>query len=284
LGEIRLAYSSLPCDGWSLEDHLDNCRRNGFAGIEFREDPQGLVYAGMPVAEARAIGEALREAGIAATDIGTGVCFRGVEDESGGLAHLEAAARLAEAIGARGLRVFLGNFAVRHDAPKAPISHEGIVQRLRDACDIAAVHGREIWLETHNEYATGAVIRPLLDEVGRLNFKVIYDILHPLEDGEDIRDTIRLLGGDCAHVHLKDGVRSADPVDHDWIYTLFGQGEAPIGEIVALLRESGFEGHYSLEWETKWRKELQAPGMEAEKVFPEYARIMNALEPGGHHR
>ncbi|ANE45092.1 hypothetical protein SY83_00515 [Paenibacillus swuensis] len=275
---MKLAYSSLPCDGWSIDKHIAVCKEHGFNGIELREGPEGLIFLGMELEKARAVGEAFRKAEIAVTDLGTGVCFLGARDEEPQMEHLRTAILLAEAVGAIGVRVFLGNFAARFNTPLQPLDEANMVLLLREACDTAAAHGREIWLETHNEYAMGRVLRPLLDEVGRGNFKVIYDILHPLEDGESFADTIRLLGKDCAHVHMKDGVRSEDPLDHDWTYTVFGEGEAPIQSILQALEEAGYDGFYSLEWETKWRKELQVPGMEPEVIFPEYTKRMNAYE------
>ena len=42
----------------------------------------------------------------------------------------------------------------------------------------------EVGIETHNEYATGQSLRKLLDDVNRLNIKIIWEIIHPIEDGE----------------------------------------------------------------------------------------------------
>ncbi|MDR6550629.1 sugar phosphate isomerase/epimerase [Paenibacillus qinlingensis] len=117
-------------------------------------------------------------------------------------------------------------------------------------------------------------MKKLLDDVNRSNCAVIYDIIHPLEEGELPQDTIALLGSRIVHVHMKDGMPFEDPMELNWKYTKLGEGHIPIAEILQLLNQAGYKGFYSLEWETKWRKELQIFGMEPEIVFPAYYEFM----------
>ena len=89
---------------------------------------------------------------------------------------------------------------------------------------------------------------------------------------------MQLLGDQCKHIHIKDGVPFEDTNQHDWRYTFLGEGVLPVKRIVNLLLENGYKGYFSLEWEPKWRKELQVAGAEAEKVFPQYINFMRNLE------
>jgi sugar phosphate isomerase/epimerase len=77
------------------------------------------------------------------------------------------------------------------------------------------------------------------------------------------------------HFHLS--ILMNHPLDHDWIYTFMGKGDLPLREIVRLLQDSGYEGCYSFEWETKWRKELQVEGAAPDEVFPQYTDLMSKL-------
>ena len=137
---------------------------------------------------------------------------------------------------------------------KKEVDYSGIVRALQELADYTE---KEIWIETHNEFATGRVLKMLLEDVNRKNVKIIWDIIHPWEDGEKPSETIEYIGDKIAHVHIKDGKRSANPLKHDLDYTLLGEGELPIKEIITTLVANGYTGYFSLEWESLWRNEIQ---------------------------
>ncbi|NOU67071.1 TIM barrel protein [Paenibacillus sp. LMG 31461] len=271
------AFSTLPCSNWSVEQLVETCVTLGFTGIELREEAGSLISLDMDVSEAVKVARFFHTASIQITNIGSGICVKGTEVDHQALNQLKDAARLASYMNAGGVRIFLGNFAQRRDIPLQPIDHAGIVHWLQQACTIAEAYGTEVWVETHNEYAVGSMLRKLLEDVNHPACKVIYDIIHPLEDGEHPAQTIKLLGDRCAHIHIKDGVPPQDPLQHDWIYTKVGEGSLPIGEIVQTLEQEGYRGFYSLEWETKWRKELQQLAIEPEIIFHHYIDFMNKI-------
>lgn len=273
----QYAFSTLPCEGWSAGEIADACKAYGFAGVELREGPGSAIAAQDSREQWQRTAAVFREAGIQVTNIGSGICVRNEAHGNGQLPQLRRLAEMAAVFGCKGIRIFLGNFAQRYDAPVEPVDHPGIVKWLQAACDLVAAHGAAIWIETHNEYATGKTLRQLLDEVDRENCRVIYDVIHPLEDGEEPEQTLLLLGKDCVHVHIKDGEPFDDPLAHDWKYTWPGEGKVPIARIVRLLEESGYKGYFSLEWESKWRKELQAMKKEPAEVFPSYIQYMENL-------
>jgi sugar phosphate isomerase/epimerase len=128
---------------------------------------------------------------------------------------------------------------------------------LRTIADYAEGKNVEIWIETHNEFSTGAAMRPLLDSTGRRNVKVIWDLIHPFEQGETPEQTLAYLGDSVAHVHVKDGRKKRDPELIDFEYTKLGEGELPIREALRLLDGSGYRGYCSLEWENAWRPEIR---------------------------
>ncbi|MDR6551857.1 sugar phosphate isomerase/epimerase family protein [Paenibacillus qinlingensis] len=273
----RLACSTLPCEGWKLADIISFAKECGFAAMELREGPAWAVSTEMTLDERLMALQLFEESGIKVTDIGSNVCFNGSDRDQAMSQQFEKVAHLAHDLKAQGIRVFLGYFNNRRDKVVPAIHYEKVVDRIRLACDYAASLQVQVWLETHNEFATGKALRKLLDDVDRPNCAVIYDIIHPLEEGESPEETIALLGDQCAHIHMKDGVPFEDPMEINWTYTKVGEGVVPIVEIIHLLDEAGYQGYFSLEWETKWRKELQVPGMEPELIFPAYVAYMNDL-------
>ncbi|MFC4778784.1 sugar phosphate isomerase/epimerase family protein [Paenibacillus sp. GCM10023252] len=275
---LKLAYSTLPCEGWTVQKLIGCCLENGYTGIELKEDANYAITLETSQEELEAASRQFREAGIAVTNIGTRVRFSGAEDhEEARLLELKRTIDIAGTLGAKGVRIMLGNHFKYKSAPPLPLNRERIIELVREACDYGLPRGVEVWIETHNEFSTGAVLRHLLDEIGRSNCKVVYDIIHPYEFGESPEVTIRLLGEACAHVHLKDGVPPHDPDLLDWKYTLTGEGQLPIASIVAILQDSGYNGYYSLEWEPKWRPELRELPISTEEVISRYTEFMSEL-------
>ncbi|WP_409340611.1 sugar phosphate isomerase/epimerase family protein [Paenibacillus sp. MBLB4367] len=273
----RLAFSTIPCDGWSLDEMADMAKQCGFHGLELREGDVWGISVEMTKDERSAALRKVEEAGLRVIDIGSGVCLTGSEGDAEQLGHFRKVVSLAQDLRASGVRVFLGYFRNRRDEQVPAIPYVELIDHIRQACDVAAAAGVQVWIETHNDFSTGRSLRKLLDDVDRPNCAVIYDLIHPLEEGESPADTIALLGSQCVHVHIKDGVPAEDKMEQNWIYTKVGEGEIPIASIVGMLEQAGYTGYYSLEWETKWRKELQVPGMEPAVVFPAYADFMHLI-------
>ena len=56
-------------------------------------------------------------------------------------------------------------------------------------------------------------------------------------------------------MHVKDFVRQ----DGKLRYVFAGRGEAPLTEVFSRLRNGGYNGFYSFEWEKLWHSELEEP-------------------------
>lgn len=273
----KLAFSTLPCDGWSLAEMIMFAKECGFSGMELREGSIWGISAEMAQDERKDVLRKFEEAGIRITNIGSSVCFTGKRGDAEQFVTFKKVVSLAHDLKAGGVRIFLGYFNKRRDNAVPAIPYPEILTQIKEACDYAATYGVQVWIETHNEFATGRSLRKLLDDVDRPNCAVIYDIIHPLEEGETPAETIALLGSQCVHVHVKDGVPFEDSLESNWMYTKVGEGQVPIASIVDQLEQSGYTGYYSLEWETKWRRELQIPGMEPTTIFPAYIAFMREL-------
>ncbi|MFC4778770.1 sugar phosphate isomerase/epimerase family protein [Paenibacillus sp. GCM10023252] len=273
----RLAFSTLPCEGWTLEEMIAIAKSSGYSGIELRVGEAWAISTEMTALKQSEAYQMLHEAGVTVTNLGSSVCFTGSDADEQQLELFKKTVRLAAVLRTKAIRVFLGYFNQRRDIIMPEVPFHVVSARIKQACQYASAYGIQVWIETHNEYATARSLRQLLDDVEMENCAVIYDIIHPLEEGERPEDTLALLGSDCAHVHIKDGTPSADPLQIDWTYTRLGEGRVPIASIVHQLEQSGYSGFYSLEWETKWRVELQRPDMGPERVLPEYVAYMNQV-------
>ena len=231
------------------------CDKYGFSGVEVRTKSDGSFVCGSE---------------ILVTDVGSSICIKRYDRDM-----LESAKTLLGEIGKqniRAMRVFLGNFCQRYDAPREELDYDGIVKMLKEMSDSAKC---EIWIETHNEFATGKALKKLLSDIDRENVKIIWDIIHPIEDGETPEETIAYLGDKFAHVHIKDGKKRDDAIWHDYEYTPIGEGELPIRKIVKLLTENGYDGFFSLEWESLWRPALKDLNWSVAEILQKYIAFMN---------
>lgn len=252
---MKLAFSSLPVQGYSGEELRDLALAHEMA-VELRLPRDNTI----PLAE-----------GLVWSNAGSGVCLFGYDEMQ--VKNAKALLFRLQEAGIPAMRVFIGNFTRRHDDPRRDIDEAGVVRALQELCEV----GPEIWLETHNEYATGKAILPLTEKVNHPRFGVIWDILHPIEDGECPEDTLALLGKHIRHVHIKDAKPNPDPAMHDWYYTPLGEGEMPVAKIISLLQGIGYEGYYSLEWESAWREELKGVCDNPEVLLSNYRAFMEKL-------
>ncbi|MBO7150606.1 MAG: sugar phosphate isomerase/epimerase [Clostridia bacterium] len=252
---MRLSFSTLPVQDKDGKELLALCQRHSMKA-EIRTAPDGSF----PYTE-----------GLPVTNAGTGICLLGYDEAQ--LAKADEQLALVARRGIAAARVFLGNFRMRYDAPCRPIDEEGIVRALRHL----AKSDVDIWIETHNEYATSKSLVPLLEKVGCENVGIVWDIAHPIEDGESVTETWRNLHDKIKQIHIKDAKPHPDPAFHDWYYTKLGEGELPIGEVVECTQKSGYSGYYSLEWETLWRPEIKDAYSDVNALLCEYRSFMEGL-------
>lgn len=137
----------------------------------------------------------------------------------------------------------------------------------------------EMLVETHDAFSASP---PCLELNRRLAKPVglIWDSHHTWRlGGEAPADTWRRLGSWVRHVHVKDSVDQPS-VRHPFSYVPPGDGQMPLGEVFAVLREHRFAGCVSLEWEKLWHPYLP-PLREALlrlSVQPWFAPVPHELE------
>ena len=79
---------------------------------------------------------------------------------------------------------------------------------------------------------------------------------------------------DLVHVHIKDGKPWADQDISSWQYTRIGEGIIPIREIIDMIYSTGYDGYFSLEWESAWRQELRGVGFEVADMIHQFRCLM----------
>ena len=156
-----------------------------------------------------------------------------------------------------------------------------IALRLDKALGGAEELGVTVALETHDAFASAALVADLLQRVESPSFAALWDLHHPYRVGESPEDVVHGLGSRIRLVHLKDARRRGD----DWQLVPLGEGEVPVRESLAALDAAGYDGWLTVEWEKRWHPELAEPEIALPRELEDKATAL-AKRPhvtGRHH-
>lgn len=182
----------------------------------------------------------------------------------------------------------LGATRMRHDVvpwakkPERLGQFEEDFQQIVEACGIIADYavgfGITTTIENHGFYITPSdrVIR-IVHAVNRPNFKLLLDVGNFLCVDEDPYAAVKQAIAYAAIVHFKDFyIRKSDAFPgEDWLQTLngnyirgsiFGQGDMDLRRIIRTIKEAGYDGPISMEFEG------MEPDMIATRIGYENAR------------
>jgi len=142
-----------------------------------------------------------------------------------------------------------------------------MAQIIGEVLPLAEEKGIVIVVETCGVYCDTAALRDLLDRFACDNLAALWDMYSPyFKKGEDPDTTIKNLGNYVKHVHIKDAVRTENGDE----FCLIGEGEMPVGDMMAALRSVNYDGFISLEWDPAWCEELD----DMEIIFSQFVNYM----------
>jgi hydroxypyruvate isomerase len=159
------------------------------------------------------------------------------------LAGLAKSVQMAQRLGAKVLIAQAGdelsNFT-RED------QHDALVECLRAAADVLEGSGVRLGVEPlntfidHKGYYLSSTREALniVDEVGRPEIGIVYDLYHSYVMGEKIEDVLKDRVSRVLHAHVADHPGRNDP----------GLGEIDLGKRLAWLYANGYEGAVGLEY------------------------------------
>jgi sugar phosphate isomerase/epimerase len=254
---MKACFSTLGCPDWNIDQILACVKDLGFEGIEIRGLGGEMFAPKSPHLQpgSRFLQE-LESLGCAVAGLGSSASF-GKPAEA--LAECRAYVDAAAAIGCKLVRVFGGRLPEGMDHAEGA---KALAPALREACQYAQEKGVIIGIETHDDWCRGDELALVLEAVDHPALQVIWDMHHSYRHGESPAQTQAALGNRVVHVHLKDGFEREGKVD----YRLFGEGDLPLVEMLQTLKDAGYEGFLSLEWEKKWHPEIADP----EVAFPQF--------------
>lgn len=265
---IKLAFSTLGCPDWSFDDIVTMASDLGYDAIEIRgiardmSAPSAKPFLPENIDRTKA---RLEKLNLSISCLTSGVRLNETYRIESHMADGKAYIDLADKLGVEFVRVIGDSGPNPTDVP-----FDDVAARLKELAEYADGTNVTILIENNGAFAKSDLMLELLNKVGKDNVAVLWDINHPIRFfGESIEETYEKLGDRVKYFHIKDSLE----VDGNIEYQMIGKGDLPIVELVALLKEKGYDGYLSLEWLKRWCLSLAEPGV----VFPLYISHMKSL-------
>ncbi|MDP9313621.1 MAG: sugar phosphate isomerase/epimerase [Chloroflexota bacterium] len=256
---MRLAFTTLACPGWTLEQAAEAAGRYGYEGLELRLLDGELVTPALSVDQQARVRHVCADAGLELCCLDTSLK---VADPAASLDEGYGYLDLAAVLGSPLIRVFGGapnGEPLESSAPRAAERLAALAERGRSV-------GVRVALETHDTFAAGQAVAAALASVPDEYAGALWDTLHPVRVGETAEETLDLIGGRLLHMHIKDG--NVQPNINEC--RLLGEGTVPVQEILRALAARGYRGWLAVEWEKKWQPQIAEP----EVALPQYAETL----------
>ncbi|PIE35933.1 xylose isomerase [candidate division KSB3 bacterium] len=273
---MKICLTTLGCPSWDLDTVCRKGEEYGFDGIDFRGLLDDLDITLLPafttgVTETK---RKIQDKGLEVSGIASSikVCVPEAQEE-----NFEEAKRtitVARELGCQNIRVF-----GQGDLKK--FSKQELAKIGLDCVEaILALDGAEEmrWLfETHDNWIKAHDCKLLLDNIANPAFGALWDMGHTSRvGGESPQESYTAMRGRVGHTHVKDAVY--DPtheraMEDGWYYVLPGEGQLPLTEAIALLKQEGYDGWMMFEHEKRWHPDL----LEPEVAFPAFVKWIRPL-------
>lgn len=270
---MKLAFSTLGCPNWNLDTIISKSKQWGYDGIEFRgylgqtdifnlpEFSSGVEQTTMLISDSRLE--------VPCFSSSAQLLFEDPEKIAQSIAEVEKYSRLCSIFKTPYIRIFVGLLGNYKRQEAIAIVSENL-QRMAWAIDNYDV---KLLIETHDDWVRSDYLKKILQAVDLDNVGILWDAHHPYRlAGESPEYTWNNLRHRIFHVHLKDSIREKYP-ESSYALVPLGSGDLPIKSIVHVLKEGGYNGYVSYEWEKMWHPEIEEP----EVVFSVYIETLKSL-------
>lgn len=275
---MKLAFNTLGCPKWTLDEIIQRAKAWGYDGVELRGIQDEMFLPNHPELAPQKRSETLQkfeDAGLKVVCVSASARMGVPESEA--QKHLDegkAYIELAAALKCEVVRVFGGN---RPEGMTSETHFALVAERLQKLSEFAKPLNVKVAIETHDAFVKGKDVAEVLAKVSAENAGMLWDVHHSVRAGETPAETVALIGKRIFATHFKDSVRKERRIQ----YVPVGQGEIPLRDALKALRQIGYQGFITLEWEKRWHPELEEP----EVVFPQFVTVMRVwLKELNEHR
>ena len=270
---MKLAFSTLGCPEWELDQIAATARQLGYDGVELRAVGGSLNLLDRPEFTREKVKDARRL--FAGSDleiccVDTSCAFHS-PSRAERCAQVELAlmhGELAAELGAQSIRVFPDKIqeGATRDETRDYIceSLREVAERMPDEVCLA--------LETHGDFARTEETVEIVELVNHPQVKLIWDVANSVAAGDSIARAGQTVRQFLSHIHLRDA-RPVATSEH-WLPVLAGAGEVSFAETLAVIDELNYDGYVSFEWEKYWHPEIEEP----EVALPDFIKAIRKLQ------
>lgn len=263
---MKLAFATLGCPNWKLEQIAANAKALGYDGVELRGTAGEHIGPDETPAERERIRTLFGRHGVSIACIMGYTRFTVTDPKvaADGMAALEKFIGVARDIGCPLIRVFGGHW----EGTDLAANVARVVAALKPMAAVAERSKVRLALETHDDWCVGADARAILDGVDSPAVGMCWDVANSFFV-EPLEKTLAAIRGRIFHVHFKDAALEGGK----HASRLPGEGQVDLRRALTLLHESGYRDYLSFEWEKKWQPELAEP----EVAFPHFVSYVSRL-------
>lgn len=259
---MKYAFSTLGCPDWSWQEILATASKLGYDGFEVRGMDRELYAPDIPQLSGQQMNTSRQELKELGLEIACLSCLSPIgvrETFTNALAEGRAYLNIAGQMGIPYIRMLCETSSEPHMRVDEGLVREALGELGRSAAPL----GVTVLLETNGHYADSLKLSRLMDTLDQKGVGVLWDINHPYRFfGESAAETVGNIGKWIRYVHMKDSLQPDDRV----LYTLLGEGGLPIADFMTQLKKIGYDGWYTLEWNSRRNIRVEEP----ENVFAQY--------------
>jgi sugar phosphate isomerase/epimerase len=255
--KLLLAFSTLGCPDWTLQQIINFAAEHGYTGIELRglQRQMDLTKCNEFAQNRKATLKLMKDKKLQFVNLGSSCSlhFTEGEERQKNLTEGKAFIDLSKELNCSFIRVFPNKLPKEQDKNATMAL---IAKGLIELGEYAKGKNVKVLMETHGDLVWSQDIEKIMKDATHPNVGLVWDIANMWTiTKEPVTEVYSRLKKYIHHTHIKD----AKLVDGTVQYTRLGKGEVPIFDALDLLSKGGYKGYYSFEWEKMWHPELEEP-------------------------
>jgi sugar phosphate isomerase/epimerase len=264
---IKLAFSTVACPNWTLDEVAKRAAEMGYQGVELRTLGQGssMLSSDPALTDSAKVADVFSKAGIEPMCLSTSIALHHKHDTPARQAMKQAreAIDLAAALGCPYVRLF-GHEVRPGDNRRSTIIR--IAERASELADRAGEKGVQVLLENAGSYNTAKEWWWVFNLISNPMVGMCWNVANAASAGEPPSVSVPNLNSRIRVAKVKD----AD-IGSGSGFVQLGDGTCEIPQFIKRLMGIGFNGYITVEWDRLWLGDALAP---AEEVLPEsHARL-----------
>ena len=236
---MKISFTTMGTPGLNIDEIIEAAREYGFDGIDFRVHKDGEISEDITIEEANEIKDKLGNLELPGLLCYNTKIQQGIDEMTDSVMK---SLEIAEMLGAKSIRLFSGKLTESETMEKFCDALNNIFEKYKGEV--------EIYIQNH---ASGGIsCAEALEIAKRVKDKRYGFIFSPEQSylmGEEYLDLVREITPLVKQIYIAD-------VNEENLYCLIGAGVIPFSKIINDMKDAGFDGYITLNWEKCWRDYL----------------------------